>query len=146
MKTSAPSRRRAVLLVDMLFAIAIVGVAIAMAARLVTAIARVYRDAPAATSVMRSQAQWLRAMRDDAWQARSMDVRPTRLAFDAGDASAVVWRCDDGRVARTAGDATQHWPIARSFQWSLIGDRLGATIGDVEVNLPTPGVDARRRS
>jgi type II secretory pathway component PulJ len=131
--------RRGLGLVEILLCIVLVSVVALLSARLLRTTQRLYRDAPAATATIRSQAQWLRQMRDDAWQARTIATQtPGRLVL-SGDAKAIRWQAEGGTLTRTEGDDERRWPIEGPISWRRV-DRTLTLVADAEVPLATPSL------
>lgn len=124
--------RRGYTLVEFLFILGVIGVGLLLSARTFATTARVYREIPAASNAMRSDAHWLRVFRDDAWAAQRIDAATNRVAFDTAD-----WSFADGTISRTSAGVVTRWPT-RSVSWQDDGIALTLRADRVEMRIATP--------
>ena len=133
------STRRGFVLVEMLFAILLIGVVAVIAARLFASTVRVYRQTTEATTRLRAQQQWLATMREDAWAATEIEADDA-ATFALADGAA-RWSSDGEWLTRSLDDDVRRWPLSRPLRWHRDG-RQWIVSGDVDVPLATPSLHA----
>jgi type II secretory pathway component PulJ len=109
------SRRRShgMLLLEVLFLIGILAMAMVVEAWLFRSAMRATESAPLASLQHARLDGAIAALRADVWNAWRIDVRdPGTIALQMGNDTSVVWRLRDGGASRTAGNESRCFAFA----------------------------------
>ena len=88
------------------------------------------------------QAQWLAAVREDAWMARSVDVADGSSLTFLVEGRRVTWHQEAGRLIREADDGVRQWTLPHPLRWTDEHGLLMLSDGVAQIPLAMPTREA----